>query len=89
MEILFVKKVLCKVLKNKDMVGKLFQEFSCSWYMEREAVVWNFSRLNTLKGKVLHRTVPRHGVNGNPIPTCAEQFHIEPFQSSRVSAALM
>ena len=38
-------------------------------------------RLNALKGTVLHRTVPRHCVNGKPIRTYAERFHTEPFKS--------
>ena len=45
---------------------------------EREAVVWNCSCVNVLKETVLHRTVPRHRVNGKPIRTIAERFHTEP-----------
>ena len=49
--------------------------------VEREAVVWNCSCVNALKGTILHRTVPRHRVNGKPIRTNAERFDTEPFQS--------
>ena len=49
--------------------------------MKREAVVWNYSYVDALKGTVLHRTVPRHRVDGEPISTYAEWFHTEPFQS--------
>ena len=36
----------------------------------REAAVWNCSCVNDLKCTVLHRTVPRHRVNGKPlVPT--------------------
>ena len=55
--------------------------------MEREGVVWNCSCVNTWKGAVLLRTVPRHRVNEKPIRTYAEQFHTELFQSSPVNAA--
>ena len=44
--------------------------------------------MNTWKGVVLHRTVPRHRENGEPIRTYADRFHTEPFQSSRITAAL-
>ena len=47
----------------------------------REAVVWNYSCVNALKGTVLHRTVPRHRVNRKPIRTYVERFHAEPFES--------
>ena len=50
-------------------------------WIEREAVVWNFSCVNALKGTVLHRTVPRHRVNGKPIRIYAERFHTEQLQS--------
>ena len=56
--------------------------------MEREAIVWNCSRVNTWKETVLHRTVPIHRVDGKPIRTYAERFHTEPFQSSRANTAL-
>ena len=49
--------------------------------MEREAVFWNCSCEDALKGTVLHRTVQRDRVNGKFIRTYAEQFHTEPFQS--------
>ena len=55
--------------------------------MEREAVVWNCSCVNAMKGAVLHRTVPSHRVNRKPIRTYEERFLTEPFQSSRVKAA--
>ena len=45
------------------------------------AVVWNCSCVNALKGTVLHRTVPRHRVNGKPIRT----YRTVP--KSRVNAA--
>ena len=48
--------------------------------MEREAVAWNCSCVNALKGSVLHRTVPRHRLKGKPIRTYVERFHAEPFQ---------
>ena len=51
--------------------------------MDREAVVWNCSFVNAMKGTVLHGTVPRHRVNGKPIRTYAEQFHTEPFSCKR------
>ena len=35
----------------------------------REAVVWNCSCVDALKGTVLHRTVPRDRVNGKLIRT--------------------
>ena len=57
--------------------------------MEREAVVWNCSCVDALKGTVLHRTVPRDRVNGKPIRTYAERFHTEPFQSPVRNAALV
>ena len=49
--------------------------------MEREAVVWNCSCVDTLIRTVLHRTVPKDRVNGKPIRTYAERFHTKPFQS--------
>ena len=65
------------------MVGKLCQEFFMFLMNgEREAVVWNCSCVNALKGTVLHRTIPRHRVNEKPIRTYAKRFHTEPFQSS-------
>ena len=45
--------------------------------MEREAVIWNCSCVDALKGAVLHRTVPRDRVNGKPIRTYEERFHME------------
>ena len=46
--------------------------------MEREAVVWNFSCVDALKGTVLHRTVPRDRVNGKPIRTVRKTLLIFP-----------
>ena len=51
--------------------------------------MWNHPCVNVWKETVLHRTVPRQRVNGNPNRTSTEWFHIEPFQSPRVNAALV
>ena len=66
----------------------LFKNFLVSdeW---REALVWNCSCVNTWKGTVLHRKFPRHRVNGKPIRTYAERFHVQPVRSSRVDTALL
>ena len=61
--------------------GKIFSRIVHVPDEWREAVVWNCSCANALKGTGLHRTIPRHRVNGKPIRTYAERFHTEPFQS--------
>ena len=54
--------------------------------MEREAVVWNCSCVNTLKGTVLHRTVARDRVNEKPIRGTVPYRTVP---KSRVNAALI
>ena len=65
------------------MVGKPFKEFFL-FLMNRE----RGCRLELFVRGYIERNGSVHSVNGKPIRTYVEQFHTEPFQSSRVNAAL-
>ena len=68
--------MITEKLAREEVLGKASKK-KCMVLMngERETVVWNCSCVNTLKGTVLDKTVPRHYKNGKPIRTYAERFH--------------
>ena len=63
-----------KICSRRALCGKFFSRIFHVPDKWREAVVWNCSCLDALKGTVLHRMVPRDRVNGKAIHAYAEQF---------------
>ena len=67
------RRTFCWGFEEQMYGGKILKEFLMFLInREREAVVWNCSCVNALKGTVLHRTVTRDRINEKPIRTHAD-----------------